>query len=116
MVVGVWVAGRLRCTTRRMADQPGDRIIRDQVGDVLRCLFALGPEPVRRPVQRAEEGARADRGVGCPQHAPAYAVGDHRADAAFVPIPLGDDARAKARWQSIHGQVRRGPFDFVEQA
>ncbi len=71
---------------------------------------------MRRPVQRAEEGAGAHRGVGGPERTTPNAAGNQRAHAALVPIALGDDAGAKAPRQGIDGQVRRRALDFVEQA
>ena len=93
----------------------GDGVVGDELGDLLRRLRSLRSEPVRGPVQGAEERARGDRGVGRAERAGADTAGDQRADAALVLIPLGDDARAQTRWQRVDFQVRRGSFDFVEQ-
>jgi hypothetical protein len=100
----------------RIGDQPRDRVLGDEGGDRLRRVRAFGTKPVCGPIQRAEEGARADRGIRGAQQAAAAAVGDQRANAALVAVALGDDARAQARRQGIDGQMRRRPLDLVEQA
>ena len=82
----------------------------------MRCVRPFGPEPVRRPVERAEEGARRHRGVGGAEGAALDAVGDDRAHAALVAIALGDNRRSKPRRQRIHLEVRRRSFHLVEQA
>ena len=50
------------------------------------------------------------------QRAAPHAVGDERADAALVAIALRDDPRSETRRQRVDLQVRRGSFDFVDQA
>ena len=87
----------------------------DEVGDLSRRLRAFGAEPVRGPVERAEERPRGDGGVGRVQRAAPHAVGDERADAALVAIALRDDPRSETRRQRVDLQVRRGSFDFVDQ-
>ncbi len=79
-------------------------------------MFAVGPEPVRRPVQRAQVRARGDARIGRDERALPDAVGDERPDAAFVAIPLGDDQRAKPSGEGVHFEVGSGSLDFVEQA
>ena len=69
-----------------------------------------------RPVQRAEKGAGGDRRIGRAQGAAADAVGDHRAHAALVAIPLGDDEAAEGRRQGVDLEMRRGALHLVEQA
>ena len=98
------------------AAQARDRVIGDEVGDLLRALRPLGPVPVSGPVERAEKGARRDRGVGGAQQAPADADGDERADAALVAVALRDDPGAQPSWQRVHLEVRRRPLDLVQQA
>ena len=71
---------------------------------------------MRRPVQRAEEGARSDDGVAASQLAAAHAGGDERPDAALVAIALGDDERAQAGGQRVDFQMRRRSFDAIDQA
>jgi hypothetical protein len=71
---------------------------------------------MRRPVERAEEGARGDDGVAASQFAAAHAGGDERPDAALVAIALGDDERAQAGGQRVDLEVRRRSFDAVDQA
>jgi len=70
---------------------------------------------VRRPVERAQEGARGDEGVSSGQRAGPDPRGDERAHAAFVSIALGDDARAKAGRQRVDLEMRRRALDFVQQ-
>ena len=71
---------------------------------------------MRRPVEGAEERARGDRRVGGAQLAASDAVGDERADSAFVPIPLGDDRAPERRRKRVDLEVRRRPFDGIEKA
>ncbi len=71
---------------------------------------------MRRPVERAEEGARGDEGVSSGQRAGPDARGDERAHAAFVSIALGDDARAKAGRERVDLEMRRRALDFVQEA
>ena len=71
---------------------------------------------MRRPVERAEKGARGDDGVAAPQLAAADAGGDERPHAALVAIALGDDERAQAGGQRVDLEVRRRSFDAVDQA
>jgi hypothetical protein len=97
-------------------DEPGDGVIGDGIGDLLGGLRAVGPEPMRRPVERAEEGAGGDRRVGRAQEPPADAVRHQRADTALVAIALGDDARAQRRRQRVDLEMRRRSVDLVEQA
>ena len=68
------------------------------------------------PVQRAEEGAGGDRGVGCVQRPGARAGRHQRPDAALVAVALGHDLRPQAAGQRVDLEVRGGPFDLVEQA
>jgi hypothetical protein len=82
----------------------------------VRRVRPFGPEPVGGPVQRAEERARRDGGVGGAQPAALDAVGDERPDAALVSIALGDNRRTQPRRQCVHFEVRRRSFDFVEEA
>ena len=71
---------------------------------------------MRGPVERAQEGARGDGGVGGRELPAADAVGDERADASFVAIPLGDDLGAHARRQRRDFQVGGGSLDLVDDA
>src|SRR4030095_2697554 len=79
-------------------------------------MRAVGPEPGRCPVERAEKSARGDGRVRWPQRAVAHAGGDQPAYAALVAIALGDDLRAKPRRQCVYLEMRRGPFDFIDEA
>lgn len=99
-----------------MGHQPGDRVVGDERGHLGRRVLAFGPEPMRRPVQRAEEGAGADGCIGRPQRTTPNAAGNQRAYAALVPIALGDNAGAKTRRQGIDREVRGRALDLVEQA
>ena len=94
----------------------GDRVIGDEVGHLLRRLWSFGTEPVRGPVQRAEESARGDGRVGRAQHAAPDPAGDDRAHAALVAIALVDDACAQAGRQRVDLHVRRRSLDFVHEA
>jgi hypothetical protein len=93
----------------------GDGVVGDELGDLLWRLRSFRPEPVRGPVERAEERAGGNRGVGGAERMGADAAGDERTDAALVLIAFGDDARAQTRRQRVDFQVRRGSFDLVEQ-
>ena len=71
---------------------------------------------MRGPVERAEKRARRHGGVGGPQLAALDSVGDDGAHAALVAIAFGDDRRAQARRQGIDLEMRRRPFDFIDEA
>jgi len=96
--------------------QAGDREIGDEIGDLVRTLRPLRAVPVGGPVERAEKGARRDRGVGGAQQAPADAAGDERPDPAFVAVALGDDPRAQPPRQRVHLEVGRRALDVVDEA
>ena len=78
-------------------------------------MSAVGTEPVRRPVEGAEKGTRRDGRIAAAQLAATDARGDERADAALVAIALGDDGRAQAGGEGVDLEVRRRPFDAVDQ-
>jgi hypothetical protein len=99
-----------------MGGQTCNRVVGDENSDVVRRVRPFGPEPVGGPVQRAEERARRDGGVGGAQPAALDAVGDERPDAALVSIALGDNRRTQPGRQCVHFEVRRRSFDFVEEA
>jgi len=99
-----------------MAGEAGDRVVGDEIGNLLRRLRPLGAVPVGGPVDRAQERARRDGRVGGAQEAPPDAAGNERADAALVAIALGDDARAQPRRQRVHFEMRRRSLDVVQQA
>jgi len=96
--------------------EAGDGVVGHGVRDLLRRLRAVGTEPVRRPVERAEKRPRRDGGVRGAELTTADAVGHQRADAALVAVALRDDARAQARREGVDLEVRRGAVDLVEQA
>ena len=96
--------------------EAGHRIVSNNLRDRVGCIRAVGPEPLRGPVQRAKKGARGNRRIGWRQRAGADTVGDQRAHAALVPIALGDDERAEAAGEGVDLEVRRGTFDFVDEA
>ena len=96
--------------------EAGDGVAGDEIGDAFGGVEAVGPEPVGGPVERAEEGARRDRGVGGAERAGCHALRDQGADAALVAIPLGDDDVAEAAGQGVDLEMRGRPFHFVDQA
>ena len=79
-------------------------------------LGCVGPKPVRRPVERSQEGARRDRGVGRPQLLAADARRHERPHTALVAIALVDNPRPQARRQRVDLEMGRGAFDLVDQA
>ena len=79
-------------------------------------MSAFGREPVRGPVERAEKGARRDGRVADAELAASDAAGHQRADAALVPVALGDNRFPERRRQGIHLQVRRRALDLVDEA
>jgi len=85
-------------------------------GNLLRRLRPLGPEPVRGPVQRPQEGACGDGGVGGVERPGAQAADDEGADAALVAVAFGDDARAQTRRQRVDFEMRGRALDLVDQA
>jgi hypothetical protein len=89
---------------------------RHHAGHPLRRVGSFGPVPVSRPIQCAEKGARGERRVGRVEDAGAHAVGDQRAHAAFVAVPLGNDRRAQPLRQGIELEVRRRALHLVDQA
>ena len=96
--------------------QAGDGILSDQLGDLLRRLRSFRTEPVRGPVQRAEERPRGDGRVRRVQGSGTHAGPDERADAAFVLVALGDDARAQTGWEGVDFEMRGRTLDLVDQA
>lgn len=80
-----------------------------------RFVRSVGPEPLGRPVERAEECTRGDHRISRTKRPRANAFGDEGAHAAFVSIALGDDEAAPSARQGIHLEMRRAAFDFVEQ-
>ena len=70
---------------------------------------------MRRPVERAEKGARCDERIGRREHAVAGTLRNQSAHAALVAIALGDDERTQALGKRVDFEVRRGPFDFVHE-
>jgi hypothetical protein len=71
---------------------------------------------VRRPVERAKEGAGGDGWIGGVQGSGACAGGHQPAHTALVGVAFGDDAGAQPRREGVDLQVRGRAFDFVEQA
>ena len=96
--------------------EAGHRIVSNNLRDRVGRIRAVGPEPLRGPVQRAKKGARGNRRIGWRQRAGADAVGDERAHAALVSIAFGDDERAEAAGEGVDLEVRGGTFDFVDEA
>jgi len=92
-------------------DQSSDGIVRDELGDALRRLRAVGAKPVSRPVERAKKRAGGDGRLGA-----AAALGrDEGAHAALVAIALGDNPFAKPRRQGVDLEVSGGPFETVDE-
>ena len=91
-------------------------VVGDELGDLLRRPRSLRAEPVRGPVQRAEEGARRDGGIGRVESSGTNAVGHERADAALVFIAFGDDASSETRREGVDFEMRRRSLDLVNQA
>jgi len=92
-----------------------DGVVGDQFSNLARGLRALGAEPMRGPVQRAEKRARGDRGIGRAQDAAPDAGRDERPNAALVRVALGDDARAEPDGEGVDLEMRRRSLDLVEQ-
>ncbi len=92
-------------------DQSSDGIVRDELGDALRRLRAVGAKPVGRPVERAEKGAGGDGRIG----AAAARRCDESAHAALVAIALGDDPVAKRRRQGVDLEVSGGRFEAIDE-
>jgi hypothetical protein len=92
-----------------------DGVVGDQLRHVDWRVRPFRAKPVRRPVERAEKRARGDERIGRGERAGANAVGNQRADAAFVAIALGDDERAQALGQSVDFEMRRGTLDLVDE-
>jgi hypothetical protein len=110
-----FIAGARRVVGRARRRQPAEDEIGHEIGDLLRGLRAFGPEPVRRPVQRAEERAGGDGRIGGPELAATDPVRHECAHAAFVAIPFGDDALAQTRGERIDFEMRRRSLHLVEQ-
>ena len=71
---------------------------------------------MRGPIERAEEGARCDGGVGRAEGPGTNAVGHERADATLVLIAFGDDARSQTRREGVHLEVRSRSLHLVDEA
>lgn len=80
-----------------------------------RRLGAIRTEPVGGPIERAEKRPRRDRRIASAQRASAYAVVDKGPDTSFVLVTLGDNRGSQPRRQRADFQMRRGPFDVVDQ-
>jgi len=81
----------------------------------LRRLGAVRTEPVGGPIERAKKCPRRDRGIRGVQHAPPNAVLDKSPDPPFVLVALGDNRGSQPQRQRAHFEVRRGPFNVVDQ-
>ena len=71
---------------------------------------------MRGPVQRAQERACGDGGVGGIQRPGAQTADDERADAAFVAVALGDDARTQGGRKRVDFEMGGRALDLVDQA
>ena len=98
-----------------LSRESGHGILRDDSRDMRRLVGSVRTEPVRRPIEGAEERARGDDRIGRPQRTGANAVRDERAHAALVPVAFGDNERAKTAGKRVHLEVRRGALDFVDE-
>jgi len=98
-----------------MRPQSVDGVVGDDRGHVVGRLVAFRPEPLRRPVQRAEERAGGEDGIGRLERAGTDSIGDQRADAALVPIALGDDRLSQPAGKGVDFEVRGGAFHLVDE-
>ena len=71
---------------------------------------------MRRPVERTEERAGRNGDVDPAQRSGADAGRHQRSDSSFIPVALGDDARAQTGRQRVHLEMCRGAFDLIDQA
>jgi signal transduction histidine kinase len=79
-------------------------------------MKAVRPEPVRGPVERAEERARRHDHVAGAQIAASGARGDQAAHAALVAVALCDDLAPQPQRQGIDLEVGGGSFEIVDEA
>ena len=115
----MWCPCRNRAGTgasaRVRALQAGDRKIGDDSGDFLRRLAAVRPEPLGRPVERAEKRSGRDGRIARAQGAAAEA-GRHQApNAALVAVAFGDDDAAQRGRERIHFEMCRRSLDVGDQ-
>jgi hypothetical protein len=103
------------CIRVLLRRQAGDGVVGDDIRDMVGRVGALGPEPLRGPVERAEKGARGDGRIGGGERSAPDALGDQRAHAALVPIALGDDERAQAAGEGVDLEMRGGALDLVDE-
>src|SRR5262249_6299171 len=96
-------------------EKAADGKIGHEIGNVLWGIGSLRTEPVGCPIECAEERAGRDRGLADTQRALANAVGNQRANSAFVAVTLGQDARDQVRRQRMHLEVSRSRLDLVDQ-
>jgi hypothetical protein len=102
---------RTRCFP---GQQARDGEIGDAGSDVGGDIGAVGPEPVRGPVERAEKSAGRDDRIDRTKRTAANAFGHQRADAALVAIAFRHDPRSEPARQRIDLEVRGAALDFVE--
>jgi hypothetical protein len=91
-------------------------VVGNDGGDVIGSVRPIRPEPVGRPIERAEKSACGDDRIRRRERAAAEASGYERADAAFVAVPFGHDDRAEPAGEGVDLEVGGRPFDFVQEA
>ena len=85
------------------------------LGDLLRRLRPFRAEPVRGPVQCAQERTGGDGGVGGVQRPGAKTAEDKRAHATFVAVALGDDAGTQRGRKRVDFKMSGGALDLIDQ-
>jgi hypothetical protein len=98
-----------------MALQAGDGEIGNEPGDVLGRLRAVGPEPLRGPVERAEKCSCRDGRIARGQLAAAEASRHQGADATFVAVAFHDNDAAQPGGERIQFEVSRRSLDVSDQ-
>ena len=73
-------------------------------------------EPEHSGVQRAEDGAGCDSGIGGEEFAGADAGGDELAEALFVAVAFDKEAFLQMLWDGVRQEMRCGAFHLVEDA
>jgi hypothetical protein len=96
--------------------ESGDGELRDALRDIGCRVDAVRPEPLRRPVQRAEKRLGGDGGVAREQGAPANARCNQIPYATLVAIAFGDDRAPQSIGQRIDFEVRCRSLDLRDQA
>ena len=95
--------------------ESGDRVGGDDRRHSIGRMGTIGTEPLRGPVERAQERARRNLGIAGAQRACLDAGRDQGAHAPFVAIAFGDDQGAPLRRQGVDLEVGGRAFDFVNE-